>query len=169
MENALASGEFHVICYDKDGNLKWEEKNPNLVMNYGLQYMVGNGLTNSATKITAWYIGLTSGTGTYVATDTIATHTWTEFTSYSGNRKACTFAAATAASPSVATNSASVAVFAINAGGTVLGAFLCDAATGSTYPTVTLFSASNFTGGSRTVVSGDTLNVTYTFSLTATP
>ena len=169
MENALASGRFHVLCYDKNGNLKWEEDNPNLVMNYGLQYMVGNSLTNSATKITSWYIGLTSGTGTYVATDTIATHTWTEFTSYSGNRKACSFAAATAASPSVATNSASPASFSINAGGTVLGAFLCDAATGSTYPTVTLFSASNFTGGSRTVVSGDTLNVTYTFSLTATP
>lgn len=168
MENALASGRFHVLCYDKDGNLKWEEDNPNLVMNYGLQYMVGNSLTNSATKITSWYIGLTSGTGTYVATDTIATHTWTEFTSYSGNRKACSFAAATAANPSVATNSASPASFSINAGGTVLGAFLCDAATGSTYPTVTLFSASNFTGGSRTVVSGDTLNVTYTFSLTAT-
>jgi hypothetical protein len=38
-----------------------------------------------------------------------------------------------------------------------------------TYPTTTLFSASNFTGGSRTVVTNDTLNVTYTFSLTATP
>jgi hypothetical protein len=168
MENALASGRFHVLCYDKDGNLKWEEDNPNLVMNYGLQYMVGNSLTNSATKITSWYIGLTSGTGTYVATDTIASHTWTEFTNYTGNRKLYTFTAATAASPSVAT-SASPVSFVMGGSGTILGAFLCDSATGVTYPTTTLFSASNFTGGSRTVVLNDTLNVTYTFSLLATP
>jgi len=165
MENALASGEFHVLCYDKDGNLKWEEKNPNLVMNTGIQYLVGNGLTNSSTKITAWYIGLTSGTGTYAAGDTLASHTWTEFTNYTGTRKSCTFASATLANPSVATNSASVASFVMGGSGTILGAFLCDATSGTSG---TLFSASNFTGGSRTVVSGDTLNVTYTFSLTAT-
>jgi hypothetical protein len=93
---------------------------------------------------------------------------WTEVTNYSqATRVAATFATATTANPSVVTNSASVAVFSINAGGTVGGAFLTS---GSAKSGVvgTLFSASDFTGGDRTVVNGDTLNVTYTFSLTAT-
>jgi hypothetical protein len=58
-------------------------------------------------------------------------------------------------------------VFSINAGGTVAGAFLTSNNTKSG-TTGTLFSGSDFTGGDRTVVNGDTLNVTYTFSLTAT-
>jgi hypothetical protein len=162
MEKLVASGRFHVLCYDKDGNLKWEENNPNLVMNVGLQYLAGNGLTNSATKITSWYIGLTSGTGTYTATDTLASHTWTEFTNYTGTRKACSFTAATNANPSASVGAP--AAFVMGGSGTILGAFLCDATSGTSG---TLFSASNFTGGSRTVVSGDTLNVTYTFNLSA--
>jgi hypothetical protein len=77
------------------------------------------------------------------------------------------FAAATTADPSVITNSASVAVFSINGTTTVGGAFLTSNNTkGGT--TGILFSASDFTApGDRAVVSGDTLNVTYTFSLDA--
>jgi hypothetical protein len=67
----------------------------------------------------------------------------------------------------VATNSTSPAVFNINATSTVGGAFLVSNNTKSG-TTGTLFSASDFTTGDRSVVSGDTLNVTYTFSLTAT-
>jgi hypothetical protein len=93
---------------------------------------------------------------------------WTEFVGYSqANRVTAVFATATTANPSVVTNSASVAVFSINSGGTVAGAFLTTSNTKSG-TTGTLFSGSDFTGGDRTVVSGDTLNVTYTFSLTAT-
>lgn len=171
MENALASGRFHVLCYDKDGNLKWEENNSNLVVNVGIQYMAGTALTSTA-QITSWYIGLVTGPGsgtTYAAGDNMTTHTgWTEFTGYSqSTRVAAVFAAATNANPSVVTNSASVAVFSINAGGVVAGAFLTSGSAKSG-TAGTLFSGSDFTGGDRTVVSGDTLNVTYTFSLTAT-
>jgi hypothetical protein len=65
----------------------------------------------------------------------------------------------------VATNSASVAAFNINATATVGGAFLIsDNTKGGT--TGTLFSAADFQSpGDRTVVSGDTLNITYTLSL----
>jgi hypothetical protein len=49
---------------------------------------------------------------------------------------------------------------------TVSGAFLCSVATGTSG---ILFSASEFSApGDRSVVSGDTLNVTYTFNLAAT-
>jgi hypothetical protein len=64
-------------------------------------------------------------------------------------------------------NSGSVAVFSMNATTTIAGAFLTtDDTKGGT--SGTLFSVSNFTSpGDRAVVSGDTLNVTYEFSLDA--
>jgi hypothetical protein len=170
VEKLLASGEFSVLCYDEDGNLKWEEKNHNLVVNVGLQYMAGTALTNGA-QITSWYIGLVTGPGsgvTYSANDTMSSHAgWTEFTNYSqATRRAATFTAASAANPSVVTNATSAAVFTISASGTIAGAFLVDAnIKGGTAGT--LFSASNFTGGNRGVTLNDTVNVTYTFSLTA--
>lgn len=167
---ARAKGYFTVQCFDKDGNLKWEEASPNLVVNEGLQDMNDKyfaGVTYSA----AWYLGLITGPGsgnTYAAGNTLGTHAgWTEFTNYSGTRKACSFGSATLANPSVITNSSSAASFSISgAGGTVAGAFLCSVTSGTSG---ILFSESNFTSpGDRAVVSGDTLTVTYTFSLTAT-
>ena len=169
-ETARAIGRFKVQCFDKDGNLKWEDENHNLVVNQGLQYMCGTALTSVA-QITTWYIGLygAGASNTPAAGDTMASHIgWTEVTPYSNaNRPTCTFATATTANPSVATNSASVAVFNINATSTVGGAFLVSNNTkgGSTG---TLFSAADFSSpGDRSVVSGDTLNVTYTMSLSA--
>ena len=164
-ESAKATGRFLIECYDKDGLLKWSAEESNLVVNVGLQYMAGVALT-STTQITTWYIGLygAGASNTPAASDTLASHAgWTEVTPYSGNRPAATFASATNANPSVVTNSASPASFSINATQTVGGAFLCSAASGTTG---TLFSAADFQSpGDRNVVSGDTLNVTYTFSL----
>lgn len=167
-ESALAVGKFTVQCFDKDGNLKWESEAKNLVVNVGLQYMCGTALT-SVTQITTWYLGLygAGSTNNPAAGDTMASHAgWTEVTAYSNaTRPACTFATATTANPSVATNSASVAAFNINGSATVGGAFLTSNNTkGGT--TGTLFSAADFSApGDRSVVNGDTLNVTYTMSL----
>jgi hypothetical protein len=167
-EELMAMGRFTIQCYDKDGNLKWEDDNHNLVVNQGLQYMCGTALTSVA-QITTWYIGLygAAASNNPAAGDTMASHAgWTEVTNYSNaTRPACTFATATTANPSVATNSASVAVFNINGSGTIGGAFLTSSNTkGGT--TGTLFSAADFQSpGDRTVASGDTLNVTYTLSL----
>jgi len=164
-EAAKATGKFTIECLDKDGNLKWRAEESNLVVNVGLQYMAGAGLT-STTQITTWYIGLygAGASNTPAATDTLAIHAgWTEITPYAGNRPTATFAAATNANPSVVTNSASPASFSINATATVGGAFLCSVNSGTAG---TLFSAADFQSpGDRSVASGDTLNVTYTFSL----
>jgi len=167
-ENALALGKFKMECFDKDGNLKWSAEEKNLVVNVGLQYMCGTALT-SVSQITTWYIGLygAGASNTPAAGDTMSSHTgWTEVTPYSNaTRPACTFATATTANPSVATNSASPASYTINATATVGGAFLVSNSTkgGSTG---TLFSAADFSSpGDRSVVSGDTLTVTYTLSL----
>jgi len=166
-EGARASGKYVVECHDKDGNLKWVAETDNLVVNVGLQYMAGVALT-STTQITTWYLGLygAAASNNPAATDTLATHGgWTEITPYSGSRPAATFAAATNANPSVVTNSASKAQFTMNATATVGGAFLCSAASGTTG---TLFSAADFSSpGDRSVVSGDVLSVTYSFSLSA--
>ena len=169
-EGVKATGKYVVECYDKDGNLKWVEETKNLVVNVGLQYMAGVALTSTA-QITSWYLGLygAASSNNPAAGDTMASHGgWTEVTDYSeSTRPAATFAAATNANPSVVTNSASVAVFSINGTTTVGGAFLTSNNTkGGT--TGTLFSAADFQApGDRSVINGDTLRVTYTFSLSA--
>ena len=169
-ETAQATGVYHVECHDKDGNLKWSAESKNLVVNVGLQYMAGTALT-SVTQITTWYVGLygAGASNTPAAGDTMSSHAgWTENTTYSNaTRVTATFATATTGNPSVVTNTASPSVFNINGTTTIGGAFLTSSSTkGGT--TGTLFSAADFgSPGDRSVVSGDTLSVTYTFSLAA--
>jgi hypothetical protein len=169
-EKVKAGGVFTVQCHDQDGNLKWQAEKHNLVVNVGLKdmndkYFLGSGYT------AAWYIGLygAASSNNPAAGDTMASHAgWTEVTDYSqSTRPAATFAAATTADPSVITNSASPATFSINGTTVVGGAFLTsDNTKGGT--TGILFSASDFQSpGDRSVVNGDTLTVTYTFSLDA--
>lgn len=166
-----AKGQYKVVCHDKDGNFKWEAVSDNLVVNVGLQDMNSRYFTGSA-YTAAFYLGLygAAATNNPAAGDTMASHAgWTEVTAYSqATRPACTFGTPTTANPSVATNSASAATFSMNGTTTVGGAFLTTNNTkGGT--TGTLFSAADFQSpGDRSVVNGDTLTVTYTFSLTAT-
>ena len=170
IEKVKAGGVFTVQCFDSEGNLKWSEEKHNLVVNVGLKDMNDKYFTGSS-YTAAWYIGLygAAASNNPAAGDTMASHAgWTEVTAYSqATRPAATFAAATTADPSVISNSASVAVFSINATTTVGGAFLTsDNTKGGT--SGTLFSASDFAApGDRSVVSGDVINCTYTFSLDA--
>lgn len=166
-------GIFTIQCLDKDGNLKWQDEAHNLVVNVGLKDMNDKYFTGAA-YTAAWYLGLITGPAvdtTISAGDTLASHGatgsggWTEDTNYSGNRKSVTFGAATTADPSVITNSGSPSSFSITGTTTVAGAFLTDQVSGTSG---VLFSASDFQApGDRAVVSGDTLNVTYQFSLDA--
>lgn len=167
-EASRAGGVFHIQCLDKDGNLKWETSEHNLVVNEGLQNM-NTQYFKGSTYTAAFFLGLITGPGsgtTFAAADTLASKAWTEYTDYAGSRKAVTFGTATTADPSVISNSASPSSFTISgAGGVIAGAFLCTVSSGTSG---VLFSESDFQApGDRTVVSGDTLNVTYTFSLDA--
>jgi hypothetical protein len=170
-ESVGAGGVFTVTCVGADGQEKWSDTFHNLVVNQGLQdmnskYFVGSGYT------AAWFLGLVTGPGsgnTYAATDTLAVNPgWNELvpgTAYTGNRKAVTFGTATTADPSVISNSAAPSSFAMLVNGTVVaGALLASVNSGTSG---ILFSVGNFTGGDKTVDNGDTLNVTYTFSLDA--
>lgn len=169
-DRVRGGGVFAVQCFDKDGNLKWEAQSPNLVVNQGLQDMNAKYFSGSAYTAT-WFIGIygAAASNNPAASDTAASHAgWTEVTTYSNaTRPAATFGTATTADPSVITNSASPASFSINGTATVGGAFLISNNTKGGFTGI-LFSAADFQApGDRTVANGDTLNVTYTFSLDA--
>lgn len=171
-ESVGAGGVYTATCVGPDGQVKWTDTFHNLVVNEGLQdmnskYFKGSGYT------AAWYLGLVSGatSPTYAAGNTLASHSgWTELvpgTAYTGNRATVTFNASspTLADPSVVSNSVSPASFAMLVNSTVVaGALLCTAASGTSG---VLFSVGSFTGGNKSVDAGDTLNVTYQFSLDA--
>ena len=163
-ELMTASGVYSVECFDVDGNLKWSDEFDNLVTTVGKNFMLDTTFSGSA-YTAAWFLGLVTGPGTtntYAAADTMATHAgWAESVAYS-NAARVTAAFGTAASSSKAT---SAAVFNINATATVAGSFLTTVSTKSG-TTGTLYSVGNFSGGDRLVTSGDTLNVTYTATLT---
>ena len=165
-DSASAGGVYTVTCIGADGQVKWEDTFHNLVVNEGLQsmnqtYFKGSGYT------AVWYLGLVTGPGasnTYAAGNTLSSHGgWTENTAYTGSRKTVTFGTATTADPSVISNSASPSAFSMTGTATIAGAFLATTADN----TGVLFSVGNFTGGDKSVANGDTLNVTYQFSLDA--
>lgn len=167
-DGAMGGGEFHFTCYDKDGNLKWQDVAKNMVVSAGLQDMNTKYFKGSS-YTAAWYVGLVNAAGfsAYDTTDTLASHAgWAETTAYSGaNRATATFGTATTASPSVISNTASQAQFSITGTVTVKGAFLTTTQDKTTN-TGLLFSVASFQSpGDRSVVDGDTLNVTYQFTL----
>jgi hypothetical protein len=167
---AKAGGVFHVQCHDAQGNLKWEVKEHNLVVNEGLQDMNTKYFTGSGYTAT-WYLGLygAAASNNPAAGDTMASHAgWTEVTAYDqATRPQAVFGTATTADPSVINNSGSPAVYTISGTTTVGGAFLTSNSTkGGT--TGILFSAVDFSApGDRSVVDNDTITVTYSFSLDA--
>lgn len=145
------------------GGLKWQEAWTNIVVNQGLNDLLDVTLSG-ATQDTTWFVGLLSATPTVAAGDTLASHAgWTEVTAYDEvNRVA--WVDAGAASQSI-TNSASPAVFTINANGTTMGgAFLAGVNTGTAGR---LYAAGAFTAGNKDLDDNDTITVTATFTAAA--
>ena len=173
-------GHYHVVCHDKDGNLKWEEKFPNLVVAAGKQLLLDTLLRTSGTYTTVGpFLGLTKVSLTPAATDTMTTLVTTnaaEFTNYtyggSAVRGTATFTAATSTgtTPSnVTTSAAGALTYTITgAGGTVYGCFLVTgsgAVNTQSSTAGTLYSEGNF-ATAKVTTAGDTVSVT--FSTTAT-
>lgn len=135
----------------------------NLVVNQGLNYILGAGLAGGSV-ITTWYLGLFSGNYTVLATDTAATiaANSTEVTAYTaGARQTWTPNSSTVTGQSTS-NSSAVASFTFNNTVTVYGGFMVSSATiGGTGGS--MFSGAQF-GSSKSVVSGDILQLTYTFT-----
>lgn len=146
---------FDIECIGPDGEVKWRETVRNLVTTPGKtdiidKYLKGSGYT------AAWYLIL-KGAGSIAAADTLASHAgWTESTPYAGNRPAITWGTTSAGS-----NTATAVAISINATATVAGAGCCTVNTGTSG---VLYNMSDF-AASRSVASGDTLNVTPTLSV----
>jgi hypothetical protein len=158
-------GSYHAVCYDAQGNVKWEDDIKNLVTTVGKNLTLDTILGNSAAG--AVVMGL-KGTGTANVADTQASHvSWLEVglanaPTYSGNRKTPTFGAAAAGVKS--TSSAST--FSITSTGTVAGCFINIGGSATIDNTTgTLFSAGDFSS-SKSVVSGDSIAVSYSATLT---
>ena len=171
-------GHYHVECRDKDGNLKWEEKFPNLVVAAGKQLMLDTLLRTSGTYTTVGpFLGLISNNTTFAAADTMSSKTWTEFTNYtvggSAVRGTAVFAASTSSgtTPSnVTTSAASAITYTITgAGGTVGGCFLVTgsgASSTQSNTSGTLYSAGAF-ATAKITTAGDTVAVTYSTTATS--
>ena len=167
LENVGLEGVYVATCYGADGVEKWSDTIENLTTNVGRASLNDAYLGNTAAG--AVVMGL-KGTGTAAYADTQASHAgWLEVgatnaPTYSGTRKTPAFSASTSANPAVKTTSAAV-VFAMTGSGTVAGAFI-NVGGSATIDNTTgvLFSAGDFTAGSKTVTSGDTINVSYQLS-----
>lgn len=158
-------GTYHAVCYDADGNIKWEDDIKNLVTTVGKNFTLDTTLGNTAGG--AVVMGL-KGTGTAAVTDTQSSHAgWLEVglanaPTYSGNRPTPSFSAASAGSK---TTSSAVS-FSMTSTGTVAGCFINIGGSATKDNTTgTLFSAGDFSS-SKAVVNGDTIAVTYTATLT---
>jgi len=163
MNQNVKIGQFYKVeCLDQNGKLKWEDSFENLVVTTGRnKYLDATLKTGLATP--TWYVGLKDSVSA-VANDTMASHAgWSELSPYS-NANRPTYVLGTIASGSV-DNSASKASFAINATATIGGAFITDNNT-KAGATGILLGAGEF-AQARSVISGDTLNVTVTCSITS--
>ena len=173
-------GHYHVVCRDKDGNIKWEEEFPNLVVAVGKELLLNTLLRTSGTYTTVGpFLGLTNATLTPAASDTMTTLVGggKEFTNYtvggSAVRGQATFAAAssTGTTPTnVTTSTAAAITYTITgAGGTVYGCFLVTgtgAVSTQSSTAGTLYSEGNF-ATAKVTTAGDTVAVTYSTTATS--
>ena len=170
-------GYYHVECHDAQGNLKWNEEFPNLVVAVGKQLMLDTLLRTSGTYTTVGpFLGLINNSTTFAAADTMTSKSWTELTTYtvggSAVRGTAVFAASTSSgsTPSnVTTSTATAITYTMTGSATVYGCFLVtgSGAVSTLSSTAgTLYSEGNF-GTAKTVTSGDTVSVTYSTTATS--
>ena len=156
------NGYYTVECHDAAGNIKWKDDIHNLVTTVGKNKTMDTVLGNTAGG--AVVMGL-KGTGTAAVGDTQASHAgWSEVgganaPTYTGTRPTPTFGAASSGAKATST----AVTFTMSGSGTVAGCFINIGGSATQDDTTgTLFSAGDFSAGSKTVTSGDTLSVTYT-------
>lgn len=153
-----AENYWSFTARDKNGNLLWEEKVPNLVVDVGKDDLLTNYFKGSA-YTAAFYLSLTAGSPVFASSDTMVSHSgWTEVVAYSeAARQAPVFGTASAGSMT-----SSAITFNINANSTTIGGgFICtDNTKGGTIGI--LYGGAAFSTGNKVLGSGDTLTITIT-------
>lgn len=160
---AVIENVYTVECFDRHGRLKWRDVAKNRVVNTGLDDILDK-YWKGSTYTAAHYVGLTDGTPTDAAGDTMSSHAgWAEATAYDESVRQ-TLTMGTVSSQSVS-NTASKASFTISTNSTTVGgAFVTtDNTKGGTSGTLVGIAA--FSGGDKSTDDGDTLNVTITSTL----
>lgn len=156
----IGTYDFEVL--DESGIVIARRKTRNLITTEGAN-LLWQVMFAGVAASDPWYVGLIGSVPTpaLAITDTLAsTPGWDELipgTDYTGNRQAWDDAAAASRTKTSATNAA----FPILTTKTVYGAFLCNAATGTTG---TLFSEGAFSVA-LPVIAGNTVNVVYSVQL----
>lgn len=156
---------FQVVCRGPDGEVKWTDEFENLVVNAGLDDSLDKHLKGSA-YTAAWFVGLTDGTPTVVAGDTMGSHAgWTEVVAYDeGVRQTLVLGAVSGQSVD---NTASKAVFTISANDTVLGGAFVTTTSDKGGSTGILYGGGAFSAGDKTLDDNDTLTITVTCTAAA--
>ena len=164
-ESLQLEGVYVAECIGPDGKVKWRDTIKNLVTTVGKNDMLDKYLKGSNYTQT-WRMGL-AGAGSKTPSDTQGSHAgWSEVgganaPTYTGDRKDVVMGTAAGGASSSPAQS-----FAITSSGTVAGCFINNGGSATKdNASGVLFSVGDFSGGSKTVANGDTINVTYSLTL----
>jgi hypothetical protein len=159
-------GVYTAQCYNKEGELIWEDTFENLVTDIGARFLLDGAF--GAAQNSTFFLGLTTGSPTPANGDTMATHGgWTEATGWStpasSARATITWSSASSRAKAIASAASFTASGALTVGGCFIvtgsGAVATNANTSGT-----LYSVGAFSGGNKTLAASDTLQVSYSTS-----
>lgn len=145
--------------------LAWTDSFPNLVVDVGLDDSLDKHLKGSS-YTAAWYIGLTDGTPTVAAADTMGSHGgWTEVSDYDeANRVTLTLGAVSGESVD---NVGNEATFTIDTDDTTIGGAFVSSDDTKDGSSGILYGGGVFTAGDKTLDDNDVLTVTVTLTASA--
>lgn len=170
LERARVLSLWEWECFDRDGNLKWADKNRNMVLDEGLDKLLGI-MFGGSSAYAAWKIGLVNGSSVTPAGSWAYTGIGSSFTenqAYTASSRQ-TFTPGSVASQQLS-NAGSKASFTISGSSAinVCGAFLCagpNAATkGNNAAGNIIYAISQFTSGAKALDPADVLKVTVTLT-----
>jgi hypothetical protein len=160
LSGAVLKQTWEFVARDKNGKVKWTERMENLITNVGLNFWLDALTTNLSAQ--NYYVGLTDGTPTTAAGDTMSSHAgWVEVTAYDeAARQTLTLAAASSQA-----RAGTPVVFTISTNGTTIGGGFITTVSTKGGTTGTLLAVGAFTAGDKSLDDNDTLTVTPTLSL----
>lgn len=167
-ERLMLGTTWDFECYDRDGNLKWAERNrPNKITDEGANALL-NIAFGGATQIDPWYVAAVETDTAPAAGMTYATPVFTECEAYSGGARPA-YEPAAASAKSI-TSIANKATFTMTGTKTLYGGALVGGGTDPDVPGDTegggvLFCYSRFDSG-KAVENTDIFKITVTIGLT---